>query len=84
VWDIADVRCVRNSVIDMAVTFPHLLAGIRMLVTAVDSFLNRKTAAVCPPNLTRRLPENTDQARFVFWQRHAAELRQVNLCRLLV
>jgi hypothetical protein len=85
VWDITDVRRPRESSINVAVMFSCLLAGIWLLVTAVDAFLNRKAAAVCLPNLTCHMPENADQARFIFWQWHVvAELHQVSSCRHLV
>jgi ADP-heptose:LPS heptosyltransferase len=71
--------------VDMAVVFPCLLAGIRLLVITVDAFPNHIAAVVCPPNLTCHLTKKANQARFVFRQQHtAAELRQVSSCRLFV
>ncbi len=60
VLDMADVHHVRNSGIDVAVVFSCFLASIWLLVTAVDTFLNRKATAVSLPNLTCRSPGNTD------------------------
>jgi hypothetical protein len=85
VRDIVDVRRALDSSVDVVVVFSHLPAGIWLLVIAVDTFLNRKAAAVCPPNLMHCLPKNAEQARFVFRQQYTvAELCQVSSCRLLV
>jgi hypothetical protein len=63
--------------------FPLLLASIRLLVTAVDTFLNHESAAVRPLNLTRRLPDDDNEKRFVFRQPIvAAKLRAVSFLGL--
>jgi hypothetical protein len=72
--NVGEVRCARDAGEDVAPLYSCLLEIIRLLVTAVDAFLNRESAAVRPPNLTQRLPDNDDQKNFIFRQRYAAAM----------
>ncbi len=47
---------------------PRLLANIRLLVQAIDAFLNRKSAAVRAPVLTCALPDNPEEVAAVIKQ----------------
>ena len=67
--DVADLGRERDSGVDIAPAVPRLLANIRLLVQAMDVFLNRESAAVWAPVLTRALPDDLEEAAAVIEQR---------------
>ncbi len=80
--NIKELCWARAAGTNVAPLFVPLFRNVRLLAAAVDTYVNREAAAICPPNLMRGMPERPEKipdAQLIMEQRACAfELRQVS------